>query len=174
MGANARIAGGNLFKGLKSLKLGRNARIGGRLNWFTASPLHATEENTNFGIISIGDSSNITARHFFDAQHGISIGSNCLIAGYGSAFWTHGYRGFAKGRNMGIDIGDYCYIGSQVIMTPGAAIGDKTIVGTGSVIAKDFSEQPKSFLAGNPAEVRKELSDDEEFFTRDHRGFRPQ
>lgn len=174
LASGTRISNWNYFKGLRALTMGMNARIGGAFNWFTAAPLHQHENNQRFGILSIGDGTNITARHFFDVQHGISIGSNCLIAGYGSAFWTHGYRGFAKSRDMSVTIGDYCYIGSQVIFSPGSAVGNMSFVGTGAVVSRDFSDKSYAFIAGNPADIRKTLSEDEEFFTQDHRGFKPE
>lgn len=169
----AEISSGNLFKGLKLLEMKEGARIGGFLNWFTASPLHRQANPDDFGIVRIGAGSNITSRHFFDAQRTIEIGADTLIAGFNSTFWTHGYRGFATGKRQSLHIGDHCYVGSHSIFVPGAGIGSNTVVGAGSVVSKDHSATPNILLAGNPACERKAFTGDEEFFTRNHAGFKP-
>lgn len=169
---NTKISNFNYFKGIKKLKLKENARIGGRLNWFTASPLHNNNQ-TGFGEITIGQGSNITSRHFFDAQQQILIGNNSLIAGFRSTFWTHGYRSSSKNTKKGIIIGNNCYVGSQTIFLQGARIGDNTYVGAGSVITKNHSENTYCLIAGNPAKKRKDIGEDDDFFRTTHEGFLP-
>lgn len=168
----AAISSGNLFKGLQLLEMHENARIGGFLNWFTASPLHRESNPADFGRIVIGAGSNITSRHFFDAQRTIEIGADTLIAGFNSTFWTHGYRGFASNKSQAIQIGDHCYIGSQCIFVPGARIAGNTIVGAGSVVSGDHTSASNVLLAGNPACAKKRFTGDEEFFTHSHGGFK--
>ncbi len=170
---DASISSGNFFKGLKLLELGESARIGGYLNWFTASPLHQQDNTSEFGQISIGSGSNITSRHFFDAQQSIKIGEETLIAGFNSTFWTHGYRGFAQGKKDSIEIGSHCYIGSHAIFVPGARIADNTVVGAGSVITKDHSTSDNILLAGNPAVKKRQFTGNEDFFMKHHSGFKP-
>jgi len=172
MKPHSRIANFNYFKGLQLLQLDEKTRIGGKLNWFTASELH-DQEQTGFGEITIGEGSNITSRHFFDVQQKICIGSNTLIAGFRSTFWTHGYRNRVGSINAGISIGNNCYIGSQVICTPNVIIGNSNFVGTGSVLTRNFSNDNHCLIAGNPAKVRKQYDASDEFFQTSHNGFIP-
>lgn len=139
----------------RSLHMGENSRIGGRLNWFTASHLHNRPDNGGFDEVTIGSGSNITSRHLFDAQQFIKIGSNTLIAGFRSTFWAHGYRSQIQEKDQSITIGDHCYIGSQAIFSPGTSIGNRIIVGTSSVISKNYSDINHILLAGTPCRNKK-------------------
>ena len=55
-----------------------------------------------------------------------------------------------------ISIGSDVWIGGSAIILPGVSIGDKTVIGAGSVVTKDI---PSNVLAvGNPCRVIKELN----------------
>jgi acetyltransferase-like isoleucine patch superfamily enzyme len=173
LGPHVQIAGFNYFKGLQLLEMKRASRIGGKFSWFTASTLHMGTEVNHFGVLRIGEGSNITGRHFFDVQRSITIGSNTLIAGFHSTFWTHGYHAEVMKIEKGITIGSRCYVGSTVTFLPGSAIGDKVMVGTCSVVAKDFSEQSCCLIVGNPAQIKQTYAGSEIFFDTEHEGFLP-
>ena len=51
-----------------------------------------------------------------------------------------------------IVIGDHCFIGVKSILLPGVVLGERTIVGAGSVVTKSFP-QGNVVIAGNPAKV---------------------
>ena len=51
-----------------------------------------------------------------------------------------------------IVIGDHCFIGANSILLPGVRLGERTIVGAGSVVTKSFP-QGNVVIAGNPAKV---------------------
>lgn len=51
-----------------------------------------------------------------------------------------------------ITIGDSCFIGMNSILMPGVELGERTIVGAGSVVSKSFP-QGNVIIAGNPARV---------------------
>lgn len=54
-----------------------------------------------------------------------------------------------------VKIGNNVWIGANVVVCPGVSIGDDSVIGAGSVVAKDV---PKSVLAcGSPARVIKEF-----------------
>ena len=54
-------------------------------------------------------------------------------------------------------IGDYCWIGMNVIILPGVTLGNHTIVAAGSVVTKSFP-QGNTVIGGNPAKILKELN----------------
>ena len=87
-------------------------------------------------LINIGDEVTITK--------GVRLlthdGSTCLIRN------DNGVR-FQK--YMPIDIGNCVFIGINSIVMPGVSIGDKTIVGAGSVVTKSL--KGNAVYAGNPA-----------------------
>lgn len=50
-----------------------------------------------------------------------------------------------------VTIGEDCWIGGGAILCPGVTIGDRTIIGAGSVVTKDIPAD--SVAVGNPAKV---------------------
>jgi len=60
---------------------------------------------------------------------------------------------FAKPINIGSDV----WVGGSAIINPGVTIGDRTVIGAGSVVTKDIPSDV--FAAGNPCRVIKKLSE---------------
>ena len=56
-----------------------------------------------------------------------------------------------------IIIGQGCWIGMNSVILPGVVLGEKTIVGAGSVVTKSFLEG-YCVIAGNPAKKIKDLN----------------
>jgi maltose O-acetyltransferase len=54
-----------------------------------------------------------------------------------------------------IIIGDDVWIGGSVVICPGVKIGDRTVIGAGSVVTKDIPSDV--FAAGNPCRVIRQL-----------------
>jgi len=84
----------------------------------------------------------------------IRIGSNVLF-GPNVQIYTAAHPLDAIERRKGpefaksISIGDDCWIGGGVIISPGIKIGDRCIVGAGAVVTKDIP--PDTIALGNPA-----------------------
>ena len=55
-----------------------------------------------------------------------------------------------------VSIGDGCWIGEKVCILPGVTIGQKCIIGAGSVVTKSIPDY--CIAAGNPAKVIKEYN----------------
>ncbi len=58
-------------------------------------------------------------------------------------------------RGLGITIGEDCWLGGGVTVCPGVRIGDRCIIGAGSVVTRDIPDD--SLAAGNPAVVKRSL-----------------
>ncbi|MFD1630332.1 sugar O-acetyltransferase [Pseudopedobacter beijingensis] len=54
-----------------------------------------------------------------------------------------------------INIGDDCWIGGNTTICPGITIGNRCVIGAGSVVTKDIPDD--SLAVGNPAKVIKSL-----------------
>jgi maltose O-acetyltransferase len=62
-----------------------------------------------------------------------------------------------KGLEAGtaITIGSAVWVGGGAIILPGVTIGDRTVIGAGSVVTRDIPSDV--FAAGNPCRVIREL-----------------
>lgn len=114
------------------------------------------------GKLSIGDNSWIGPQTFiscsFPAE--VRLGSNIDIApkvyiGTGShEVDMKGLHSAGKGVNSSIVIEDGVWICTGVLLLPGVRVGTKSVIGAGSVVAKNI---PKFSLGvGNPCRVVKE------------------
>jgi len=59
-----------------------------------------------------------------------------------------------------IVIGEDVWVGGSAVICPGVTIGDRTVIGAGSVVTKDIPADV--FAAGNPCKVIRSLAKDEE------------
>ena len=59
---------------------------------------------------------------------------------------------FAKPVTIGEDV----WIGGSAVICPGVIIGDRSVIGAGSVVTKDIP--PDVFAAGNPCRVIRNLA----------------
>lgn len=91
----------------------------------------------------------------------ITIGDNCQI-GPNCQFLTPNHpidymeRRKPIERCCPINIGKDCWLGGGVTVCPGVTIGDRCIIGAGSVVVKDIPAD--SMAVGNPARVIKKLA----------------
>lgn len=90
----------------------------------------------------------------------VKIGSNVLFAPNVQIYTaTHPVdsRIRAKGLENAkpITIGSDIWIGGSAVILPGVSIGDKSVIGAGSVVTKDIP--PNVLAAGNPCRIIREL-----------------
>jgi len=142
----------NLFRGGDRLTLEDYAMVI-RLNVINAIPDNDCTNEPDSAFL-LGYGSVITAEHRIDFTDRVSIGRRSILGGRNSSIWTHNRR-----SGVAVEIGDYCYIGSEIRMAPGARVPDCCIVGLGAVITKPLSE-PYSLIAGVPAKRQRALDED--------------
>jgi len=150
VGRQAIIGPLNLFRGGDRIQLEDYSQVI-RLNIINAIPEHDCTNNPNSSFY-LGYGAVVTAEHRIDFTDRVSIGRHSILGGRNSSIWTHN-------RRMGkpVEIGDYCYMGSEIRMAPGARIPDCCIVGMGSVVTHPVTKS-HSLIAGVPAKRRRELT----------------
>lgn len=90
----------------------------------------------------------------------VTIGSRTLL-GPGVQIYTATHPLDAATRRRGLEsakpitLGEDVWIGGGSILCPGVTIGDRTVVGAGSVVTRDLP--PDVVAAGNPARVLRTL-----------------
>ena len=90
---------------------------------------------------------------YFQAFSTIKIGKGTTIANnVGIITANHDFNQLDKhSEGRPVTIGNDCWIGMNAIILPGVTLGDKTIVGAGSVVTKSFPGH--CVIAGNPAKI---------------------
>lgn len=125
--------------------------------------LQLTSNLSNPGIsIQIGSDTYIGPRCNLGAAAPLIVGSKCQI-GAGVSFvaenhlFDSGTDIFNQGvSRIGINIGDDCWIGNNVIILDGVILGKGCVVGAGAVVTQSFPD--KSVIAGVPARLIKSRS----------------
>lgn len=110
--------------------------------------------------IKVGEHCFINKNCTFLDSGGITIGNYTKI-GPNCGFYTPQHpTNYLERRKpietgLPIKIGNDCWIGGGVTICPGVTIGDRCIIGAGSVVTKDIPDD--CLAAGCPAEVKKKL-----------------
>lgn len=143
----------NVFRGGEAINLGDWSQV------LRANVINSIPDNdcTNAprSVFTLGYGAVVTSEHRIDFTDEVKIGRCSILGGRNSSIWTHNRRAGAP-----VFIGDYCYIGSEIRMAPGAQIPDCCVVGLASVITKATSE-PFQLIAGVPAKPRRTLTPDD-------------
>jgi acetyltransferase-like isoleucine patch superfamily enzyme len=148
------------------MKIGRGVRInsGERFN------IIGRPQKTVFwvsGELEIGDHVGLSATAII-CKHKIVIGSGTKIGGntviYDTDFHSLNWevrrdsiRDSAEARSKPVSIGSDVFIGAHSTILKGVHIGDRSIIGAGSVISHDIPSD--EIWAGNPAIFIRSLSD---------------
>jgi len=152
IGEHTRIGMLNILRGGDEIRIGRYCEIL-RLNEINSIP-DPEVINENDPRFILGDASMLGASHKLDFTDRIEIGRNVIIGGRNSTFWSHNRQMTAP-----IEVGDFCYLGSEIRVAPGCSIPRFTVVGMGSVLTKQFTDE-RTLIAGVPASAIKPLDDD--------------
>jgi acetyltransferase-like isoleucine patch superfamily enzyme len=107
-----------------------------------------------YGDVKVGRNTWIGPFTVLDGSGGLKIGSHCSISA-GVQIYTHDTVQWAiTGGKSAYDfapvrIGDYCYLGPNVVVSKGIKIGARSIVGANSVVFCDVPSRSK--FVGCPA-----------------------
>jgi acetyltransferase-like isoleucine patch superfamily enzyme len=155
IGDHARIGYVNIIRGGDEVRLGRFSEII-RMNEINSIPDPEVVNPVEPRFL-LGDGSIITTGHKIDFTDRVEIGRRTIIGGRNSSLWTHNRQ-----RTRPIAIGSFTYVGSEIRVAPGGSIPSRCIVGIGSVITGELIGEER-LIAGVPAKVIKELSDEDKF-----------
>ena len=152
---HVRIGHLNIIRGGAAVSLGRYCEII-RMNEINSIP-EPDVVNQIDPVFILGDGSIVTTGHKIDFTDRVEIGRRVILGGRNSSLWTHNRQ-----RTLPITIGSMVYIGSEIRMAPGSAVPARSIVGIGSVITTQLTDEGK-LIAGVPAKTVKELSSEDQF-----------
>ena len=117
-----------------------NVEIGDEVSIFFGSTLRGDIEK-----ICVGAGSNIQEQCTLHTSHGLicAVG-NQVTVGHGAVLHS-------------CQIQDLCLIGMNATVLDGAIIGERSIVGAGSLVPMRFTAPPQSLIYGNPAKFIRSL-----------------
>ena len=152
VGRGGQIGYGNILRGGDEIRLGDYATVL-RFNILNSIPDNDCQGPTD-PRLTLADGAYVVSGHRLDFTDRISLGKNVIVAGRNSSLWTHNRQATAP-----IDIGDFCYLGSEVRLAPGAAMGPKSILGMGAVLAG--KSDGGQVLGGVPAKPIRAINDED-------------
>jgi len=169
MGAHARVGHLNLVKGLDRFELSKYSSIG-NLNWITGFPIsdrgHYADDPGREPSFLLGAHSALTNRHLVDCSTTVTIGSFSTFAGFRSQVLTHSIDlRIPKQKCAAVTIGNYCFVGTGVVILPGSKLPDRSVLAAGSVLVDSLIEE-QTLYGGVPARAIKKLDDSLGYFTR--------
>lgn len=148
---------------INGIKLGDNVKIGSN----TIIACTGSFKKIGQGI-EIGSNSGVGDYCFFGAAGGIKVGKD-VIMGQNVRFHSenHNFQRLdvpikEQGvTNIGIEIGDDCWIGSGAVFLDGVTVGEGCVIGANTLINKSVPSH--SIVVGNPMKIiknRKELNNE--------------
>jgi acetyltransferase-like isoleucine patch superfamily enzyme len=155
LGDHVRIGHLNIIRGGDEVLIGRYAEII-RMNEINSIP-DADVVNPTEPRFLLGAGSIITTGHKIDFTDRVEIGRRSILGGRNSSLWTHNRQ-----RTRPITIGSFAYVGSEIRIAPGGTLPSKCIVGIGSVVTGELTDE-ESLIAGVPAKAVKQLSEEDKF-----------
>src|SRR2546422_1194566 len=155
IGDHVKIGHLNVIRGGNQVHLGRYSEII-RMNEINsiAEPEVVNPIDPRF---TLGEGSIVTTGHKIDFTDRVTIGRRSILGGRNSSLWTHNRQ-----RTQPIDIGSFAYLGSEIRIAPGGSIPSRCIVGIGSVITGQLTDE-EHLIAGMPAKSIKQLDEEDKF-----------
>ena len=166
---NASIGHLTVCKNLALLHLGAHAVIG-RGNWITGFPLgpsdHFSHQPERRPELILGNHAAITHRHLIDCTNRITVGPFATVAGFQSQLLTHSIDlAINRQSSAPIEIGAYCFLGTNCVLLGGSALPDFSVLGAKSLLSKSFRETHRLY-GGVPARELQTLPSDYAYFCR--------
>tara|TARA_B100001559_G_scaffold319174_1_gene327917 strand:- start:1720 stop:2352 length:633 start_codon:yes stop_codon:yes gene_type:complete len=157
MAKGALIKNLTIVRGVNYLKMGESSRVG-NLNWISSSQ--------GTGSLILNEHSAVTNRHYIDCTADVKVGRFSTLAGVKSTILTHSIDVYkSKQTSFSVSIGDYCFIGTGVILLAGCEIENNVVIGGGALVTGHL-EEANCLYAGVPARMVKPFSGEVKYFER--------
>lgn len=95
-------------------------------------------------------------------EDGCNVQENCTVHMFpGTTVYLRKSAHIGHGAVVhGAEVGENCLIGMNAVLMDNAKIGKESIVGALSFVKGEMEIPPRSLVAGNPAKIIKEVSDE--------------
>jgi acetyltransferase-like isoleucine patch superfamily enzyme len=171
MKEGARIGHLTICKDIDLLQMEESSHIG-NLDWITGYPSdlqgpgHFGHQPDRRPELLLSRHAAITNRHFIDCTERIQIGPFATVAGFASQLMTHSVNiEFCRQEAYPINIGAYCFVGTNCVLLGGSALPDYCVLGAKSLLNQAFTESYYLY-GGVPAKPIKALPPTNKYFQR--------
>jgi acetyltransferase-like isoleucine patch superfamily enzyme len=170
MKAHTKIGSLNVAVHLDVIEMSEFATLG-RSNWITGFSTkvvtkHFKHQFNRSSSLIIGEHSAITKHHHIDCTSSITIGKFVTIAGYNSQLLTHSIDIIENRQDsFPISIGDYCFVGTNVVILGGASLPPFSVLGAKALLNRGY-KQEFMLYGGVPAKAISVLPQDAKYFDR--------
>jgi acetyltransferase-like isoleucine patch superfamily enzyme len=143
----------------------------GRGNWVTGFPSgtrtpHFVHQTDRVSRLVLGEHAAVTKDHHIDCTSPVEIGAFTTVAGYQSQLLTHSIDlQESRQDSKPIKIGDYCLVGTNVVVLGGAELPSYSVLAAKSLLNKRQTEE-WSLYAGVPAQKKAEIPKSAKYFSR--------
>jgi carbonic anhydrase/acetyltransferase-like protein (isoleucine patch superfamily) len=110
-----------------------------------------------FGCVVRGDDAPLTIGRRTNVQDLTMIHADTGVPNVIGEEVTIGHRVVLHGTR----VGDRCLIGMGSVLLSGSVIGEESIVAAGAVVRENFEVPPRSLVAGVPAKILRQVTDEE-------------
>lgn len=159
VGHGATVGHGNVFRDLRSVRVGDRCGIG-QLNQFTATsfPFHDDPQAGTFAMDSEAD---VTNRHYFDCTGGIRLEHRSLIGGVRSIVRSYDFDADTNDWSSGtVVVGAFSMVGARSLVLTGCVIPPRSLVAAGAVVTPaSVQDQTPGLYAGSPVSWKRGLPD---------------
>ncbi|MFT3932639.1 MAG: acyltransferase [Chitinophagaceae bacterium] len=170
MAEGSRIDHFSVAINLDSIEMREKSFIG-RNNWITGFPtgsdsVHFKHQQDRKAALFMDTFSSVTKHHHLDCTNIIKIGKYATVAGYQSQLLTHSINVVKNIQDSEpIDIGEYTFIGTNVVILGGAVLPAYSVLGAKSLLNKAYTEEWKLY-GGVPAKTISDIPKNAAYFNR--------
>ena len=160
MAEDTRIAHFTIVKGISLLCMDKSSSLGS-LNWVSGFPLitskHFSRDSSRYPMLHIKEHGAITNKHLIDCTDSVTIGRYSTFAGFRSQILTHSIDlKEARQRCSPVEVGNYCFVGTNCVLLPGAKVPNKSILAAGAVLSVELVDE-ECLYGGVPAKKIKHI-----------------
>ena len=106
---------------------------------------------------ALGNGVSVNCMESIVIGEGVQIGPDTKIYDHDHDYRAEGGLAAMKYKTASVEIGNNVWIGADVTVLPGVAIGDNTVIGAGSVVTRNI---PSGVVAvGNPCRALRDITE---------------
>lgn len=158
LAAGSRVGLANQFRNLRTVELGRGARIGSR-NVVSSHPVYA-KLYPDGAHLELGAQAVVTDGHHLDGAGGLTLGEFAMLGGRGSQVLTHSIDLERDVQSAyPVTIGARSFVGGGCLLLGGSSLPPESLLVRGSVLVRGRSESVPGLWTGAPARCSGPVDD---------------